>query len=62
MEVLLPEAQKQAAPEPLKDAPKSSTRERSLFSVLPSIVVGLVIAAVAGYLVSSAGAAAFSTG
>jgi HlyD family secretion protein len=48
MEVLLPEAQKQAAPEPLKDAPKSSTRERSLFSVLPSIVVGLVIAAVAG--------------
>jgi len=48
MEVLLPEAQKQAAPEPLNDAPKSSTHERSLFSVLPSIVVGLVIAAVAG--------------
>ena len=48
MEVLLPEAQNQAAPEPLKDAPKSPSRERTLRSVLPSIVVALGIAAVAG--------------
>src|SRR5215470_6491816 len=48
MGVLLPEAQTQVAPEPPKEAPKSPTRERSLLSVLPSIVVGLVIAAVAG--------------
>jgi HlyD family secretion protein len=48
MDVLLPEAPTQAAPEPPKEAPKSPSRERTLRSVLPSIVVGLVIAAVAG--------------
>jgi HlyD family secretion protein len=48
MDELLPEAQTQPALEPPNEAPKSPSRERTLRSVLPSIVVGLVIAAVAG--------------